>query len=111
MTLGLNDYQLKALSTAVYPKDQGKEYTILGLVGEAGEVANRYKKLVRKWPEDNAVLFDAYHDLADELGDVLWYLAAVAHELGYTLEDIASMNLSKLALRQSKGTLDSRGER
>lgn len=109
--MNLNEYQLKAMMTAVFDPAIATEYTALGLAGEAGEVANKVKKLLRDPPEDNAVLYDAYHDIADELGDVLWYIAALAHVLGYQMEDIAGMNLSKLALRQAEGTLKTRGKR
>lgn len=106
----LNDYQQLAKSTAIYQAvtDMGLIYTTLGLVGEAGELANKLKKVIR---DNNGVLtYEVQEALADELGDVLWYVAMVAEELDYTLNDIATGNLTKLAARQAKGTLKGAGD-
>ena len=85
--MNINDYQEKAISTAVYPKDQGLAYLALGLTGEAGEVAEKIKKAIRDtdhvWSRD---------DLAKELGDVLWYAANLADHIGYGLEEVAQIN-------------------
>lgn len=107
--LALTDYQIRALSTAIYPEDQGLAYTALGLAGEAGEVADKVKKLLR----DHGGKLGSQQlreGLARELGDVLWYVAAVAHELGYDLEEIAWINLDKLALRHQNGTIQGEGD-
>jgi NTP pyrophosphatase (non-canonical NTP hydrolase) len=105
---GLNEYQERAGSTAIYPgkgTDAGVNYTILGLVGEAGELANKYKKVLR----NNDFLSPSKRsELMDELGDVLWYTAALANELGFTLEQVARFNLCKLADRKTAGTLKNR---
>lgn len=94
----LNEYQQKAAGTAVY-KDQkkvdGLTYAVLALCGETGELANKLKKHLRAGTEvDRDVL-------EDELGDVLWYVSAVAQELGYDLETVAYDNLYKLAARNA----------
>ncbi len=99
----LNDYQHEAASTAIYPKAKGLEYTTLGLVGEAGELANKVKKILR----GDSVDFFA---LRDELGDVLWYVAALATELGYPLEIVAKRNLEKLASRKERGVTKGEGD-
>lgn len=94
----LNEYQVKRAEYAVYP-DAGTgsvaplTYSVLALCGEAGELANKLKKHLRASTDIDARL------LADELGDVLWYVAAVASELGWTLEDVAKYNLGKLLAR------------
>ena len=106
----LNEYQDRARNTAIYPKEHGLTYTVLGLVGECGEVANKAKKIIR---DHGGVLTDESRSiLADELGDVLWYLANVSFEVGVELETIADMNLTKLSARQASNTLkgDNRGE-
>jgi NTP pyrophosphatase (non-canonical NTP hydrolase) len=100
----LNTYQGLALETAVYPKDVKVIYPLLGLAGEAGEVADKYKKVLRGDKELDA---DA---LAGEVGDVLWYVAVLAFDLGYTLEEIAQKNVVKLASRQERGVIKGDGD-
>jgi NTP pyrophosphatase (non-canonical NTP hydrolase) len=105
----LNDYQLESRSTARYP-DVGNNliYPTLGLTGEAGEVADKVKKLIR----DRGGVVDQQftEDVALELGDVLWYVAQLATELGLTLEQVASANLGKLKSRSQRGTLQGEGD-
>ena len=100
----LNEYQRKARSTAIYAANCAILYPALGMVGEAGEVANKVKKILR----DNK--FDR-DDIAKELGDVLWYLAILAKDLGFNLSDIAYDNLKKLEDRQKRGTLGGSGDK
>lgn len=85
-------------------------YTVLGLTGEAGEVANQVKKYIR---DDEFVwTTDRLGKVYDELGDTLWYLTAVCNELGFDLADVMSSNIAKLEGRKKKGTLkgDKRAE-
>lgn len=93
----LNEYQRQAQATAVYSKDRTEAltYTVLALCGEAGELANKLKKHLRARTEPNTEV------LADELGDVLWYVSAVAQELGTDLETVALFNIDKLAARKA----------
>ena len=84
----LNDYQVAAMATAVYTEYVGLAYTSLGLAGEAGEIANKVKKIYRD--NDGELTRQAQADLMDELGDVLWYVAALATEIGYDLDDVAA---------------------
>jgi NTP pyrophosphatase (non-canonical NTP hydrolase) len=105
----LNEYQEAALDTAVYP-DQGANfaYPALGLAGEAGEVADKLKKVIR---DNGGVLTDPVRDaVAKELGDVLWYVSVLAHEMDYSLEEIAQTNLDKLASRQERGVIAGSGD-
>lgn len=104
----LNEYQKAALTTAVYPEDKRIIYPALGMCGEAGEVADKVKKVIR----DNDQQFDEEKKLAIayEVGDVLWYCATMAHDLGYTLEEVAAMNIHKLASRKQRGTLSGSGD-
>ena len=67
----INEYQEMTQATAIYPKETGLYYTTLGLIGESGEIANKVKKVIRD--DDGIVSSEMREDLADELGDVLWY--------------------------------------
>lgn len=102
----MNEYQNLALETAVYP--QPIIYPTLGLTGEADEVSDKIKKVLR----DNNSQFtaDKKIEIAKEIGDVLWYCATLSHDLGYTLEDIARMNYEKLHSRQERGKLHGSGD-
>lgn len=102
----LNEYQHKALETAIYPTPI--IYPALGLCGESGEVADKVKKVLR----DNNSEFtqEKKREIAMEVGDVLWYCATLANDLGYTLEGIADMNYEKLHSRQLRGKLGGSGD-
>jgi NTP pyrophosphatase (non-canonical NTP hydrolase) len=81
-------------------------YPALGLAGEAGEVADKVKKIYRDGRDD--ARFKS--DIAREIGDVLWYCAALADDLGYSLQQIAEMNIYKLQCRMNKGTIVGDGD-
>ena len=104
-----DDYQRAALRTA-RAKDAPDEFLhlVLGLVGEAGEIAEKVKKLVRDQDGDVARL--DRDDMAAELGDVLWYTAVLADFLGLSLDDIARRNVDKLADRQRRAVLGGSGD-
>lgn len=106
--MNLNEYQEAALTTAVYPEDKRIIYPALGMCGEAGEVADKVKKVIR----DNNQSFDTARkiEIAKEIGDVLWYCATMAHDLGFTLESIAQMNISKLQSRKERGMIGGSGD-
>jgi NTP pyrophosphatase (non-canonical NTP hydrolase) len=95
--------------TAVYPgAGDNLIYPTLGLAGEAGEVAEKVKKLIR---DDSGVLSDERRAaIAKELGDVLWYVAQVATEAGLDLDEIAAANLEKLLSRAQRGVLQGSGD-
>ena len=101
--MNFEQYQKRALKTAIYPKELGLYYTALGLSGEAGEVSEKIKKLIRDGTLDR-------ESLIKELGDVLWYLSALSNELGISLQQVAEKNLQKLALRSAKGSLNGEGD-
>lgn len=106
---GIADYQRAAQTSAVYPEDKAIEYLILGLASEAGEVAGKYKKIIR----DKYGLMDADSKaaLADEIGDVLWYVAMLSMELGFSLDTIAINNAVKLSDRMSRGAIRGDGDK
>lgn len=107
--MGLNDYQAAALRTAAR-KDKPNEllHLVLGLVGESGEIAEKLKKWIRDHESDERKI--DRQDIAEELGDVLWYLAVLADYLDLDLDDIAQSNLAKLASRQARGVLGGAGD-
>lgn len=111
-SLTLEEYQLKTAETAVYPEvGEGSvlavAYCGLGL-GEAGEVQGKIKKILR---DSNGIINDEHRSqIEGELGDVLWYVAQLASELGLSLELVAQHNLDKLADRRARGVLQGSGD-
>ena len=103
-----NTYQRWTRETAIYPKDASVTYTALGLVGEAGEVANVVKKILRD--DGGKVSEEKQEKLKAELGDICWYLARLADELGLELEDIMDANVFKLQSRLERGQLKGSGD-
>lgn len=105
----LTEYQEAALRTAA-DKNKHNEFfhLVLGLVGESGEIAEKVKKLVRDKNSDLTMLDK--NDIAKELGDVMWYVATLAHFLDFDLEDIGQKNIAKLADRLTRGKLAGAGD-
>lgn len=109
LPLSLNAYQAGALKTVIYPDKWKVIYPALGLGGEAGEFSGHVKKyFIRDGVGD--LTEEEREVLKKELGDTLWYLALAAHDLGFTLEEVAQGNLDKLASRQKRGTLRGSGD-
>ena len=102
----LNNYQMQARKFAIYPERMNIVYPALGLAGESGEVADKVKKIYRDGRDD--AYFRA--EIAKEIGDVLWYCANLAEDLGFTLQQIAEMNIYKLRCRKTKGTIAGSGD-
>lgn len=104
----LNEYQRAALETALYPSEQKIIYPTLGLAGESGEVADKIKKVLR----DRHGVFDVTTrtEIAKELGDVLWYVAVLSNDIGYTLDEIGKMNNEKLQSRKRRGVIGGEGD-
>lgn len=110
--LTLNGYQDAAMTTRT-AETYGSSaivYPTLGLTGEAGEVADKVKKVLRGDNGTREFDDEAREAIAYELGDVLWYAAALAKDLGYDLEVIARMNLRKLQDRQSRSVIHGNGD-
>jgi len=105
----LNEYQKRAKTTAVYTSaEQQLVCTVLGLNGEAGEVAEKIKKIIR---DKNSVVSDLDRtEIQKELGDVLWYLAVLSDTLGIEFEAVAHMNLEKLQSRFDRGAIHGQGD-
>ncbi len=105
-----DEYLRAALRTA-RDKDAPQEFMhlVLGLVGEAGEIAEKVKKLVRDKDGDLAQL--DRDDMAAELGDVLWYTAVLTNFLGLSLDDVAQRNIDKLSDRERRAVLGGSGDK
>jgi NTP pyrophosphatase (non-canonical NTP hydrolase) len=104
----LDMYQKVAKTTAIYPREQAIIYPTLGLTGEAGEVANKVKKIIRDGSDKTSE--DMVQAISSEIGDCLWYIAILADDVGVKLSDIANANLEKLANRKEKGTIHGSGD-
>ena len=107
-SMTINEYQVGALTTKQYGAGANIIYPSLKLNGEAGEVAEKVGKVLR---DNNGVFTDEIKKaIAMEIGDVLWYCAALAEDLGFTLQEIAEWNLAKLASRRERGVISGNGD-
>lgn len=104
----LNEYQAHALETAIYPEDSRIIYPTLGLTGESGEVADKVKKVIRDANQEFTP--EKKREIMKEIGDVLWYCAALSHDLGYTLEEVAQTNVDKLSSRKERNLIHGNGD-
>lgn len=106
--MNFTHYQTNARATAIYPHDYEVVYPVLGLTGEAGEVAEKIKKQLRggKSLHDE----DFREAVVKELGDVLWYISNLASDLHVNLDDVARINLEKLAARKQNNTIQGDGD-
>ena len=105
----IDDYQNTAKTTAIYPQEHKILYPALGLAGEAGEVANKVKKIIRDGVQNMQP--DWKQQLAAEIGDALWYCAVLADDLNMSLSTLAAQNLEKLERRKEQGTLQGSGDK
>lgn len=103
-----DDYQKDCLKTAIYPEVCKVMYPSLGLAGESGEVCDKIKKVYR---DDEGIISDEKRkEIAKEIGDVLWYCAALCSDLGISLQSVALMNKDKLFSRLERGVLHGNGD-
>ncbi len=108
MDISMNDYQEAALSTAIYPNDGKISYLALAICGEAGELADKVKKVLR---DKKGQFYNAdLTAIALELGDILWYGANLAKVLGFDLSEIANLNIEKIKGRVRRGTIHGNGD-
>lgn len=111
MTMDFDEYQRHTQNTAVYPGQgdfAGLAYVALGLCGEAGEVAEKVKKV---WRDDGGeVSVERRAEIEKEIGDVLWYAARASWEIGVSLSAIAEQNIAKLSDRRRRDALAGSGD-
>lgn len=122
--LTLKEYQVKAMTTCM-PSSENFSYMFLNLVGEVGEFASKVAKAIRKEkayiggqneidePNDLTIInndADFTEELKREAGDVLWQLSGLCTVMGWSLDDVAQMNLDKLASRKQRGVIDGNGD-
>ena len=103
-----NEYQTEAVKTAIYGSGNKVIYPTLGLCGEAGEVAEKIKKILRN--KDGKYSPEDILEIQKELGDVQWYIANIANDLGINLEDVAAGNIEKLRSRRSRNVIHGEGD-
>lgn len=105
-----DEYQKQALTTAISHPDPLMDTSIwaMGVAGEAGEVIEKWKKIVAY--KDGIISSEDKAELAKELGDVVWYIAVLAHSLGLSLDEIMQANLKKLADRKQRGVQKGAGD-
>lgn len=105
-----DEYQKQALTTAIIHSDPLMDKTIwaMGVAGEAGEVVEKWKKIVAY--KDGQVSKDDLHELSKELADVVWYIAVLAHSLDLSFDEIMQKNLEKLADRKARGVQKGAGD-
>lgn len=108
--MNFNDYQKRALTTAKSKGDELKDimHWVLGVNGESGEIAEKVKKIIRD--KDGVFSDEDKKQIGHEIGDVLWYLAVLAHELNLDFEDLAQANLDKLQSRKERGVIGGSGD-
>ena len=123
MELKLNEYQKRAMDTCMESCNNWS-YMFLNLVGEVGEFASKVAKALRKetgmmdgsnfyyykFQDGEVTSSEMYEELKKEAGDILWQLSGLCSVMGWSLEDVAQMNLEKLAARKAAGTIDGSGD-
>lgn len=105
-----DEYQKQALTTASNHPDPLMDKTIwvLGIAGEASEVAEKWKKIVAY--REGVITEQDIEGLSKEIGDVLWYLTVFADHLGLRMDDIARLNNERLASRKERGVIKGDGD-
>lgn len=106
----LDEYQKEALVTAVFKEDKFQDlaHWVFGITGEAGEIAEKIKKIVRD--KDGKLTDKDKEEIIKEIGDVLWYLAVLSEHLDIKFNEVARRNITKLRSRQSRGKIGGSGD-
>ena len=109
----LEDYSQQAITTLLgdhdtLDMDASLISQVFGLMGESGEVAEKFKKLIRD--KQGKISDEDKQEIIKELGDILWYINSVSHLLGSNLEEVAQKNLDKVLSRKKRGKIQGRGD-
>lgn len=104
----MNEYQQIAVKNKMYGYGTPIVFPALGLCGEAGEVSENVKKMLRD--DEGELTPSRLARIKAELGDVLWYIAAMAHDMGVSLSDIAKGNVDKITDRRSRNVVHGEGD-
>lgn len=109
--MDFNEYQEKASVTATFTGKQEEHqlmYLALGICGESGEIAEKIKKMIRN---DEGIITDETRELLKlEIGDVLWYLSQLSRVLGFSFDEAAQANITKIMDRRARGVIKSSGD-
>lgn len=110
--MNFNEYQKKSQETWIFDYKNDEMRSILGLVGESGEIAEKYKKMLRgdKKYQGSDGRYCFVHELFSECGGVLYYLARICDYGGFSLEEVTNHNIEKLQVRKKKGTIKGSGD-
>lgn len=108
--MDFNEYQKKAVETAIYPEKHRIIYPAVGLGDEAGEVLGKISKWLRGDDGDGEMTKDRKEAIKGELGDVMWFVSNLANDLGFTLEEVAKFNIEKLQSRKERGVIRGDGD-
>lgn len=105
-----DEYQKQALTTLISHPDplMDKTIMVLGISGEASEIAEKWKKIVAY--REGVLTDEDKRELGKEIGDVMWYLSVFASMLGLSMDDIAHANAEKLASRKARGVQKGAGD-
>lgn len=109
--MDFDEYEKRARSTATFEGKQAEYelmYLTIGISGEAGEIAEKVKKILRN--DDGVITDEKREALKNEVGDVLWYLSQFSRTLGFTFSEAAEANLKKLADRRARNVIKSTGD-
>lgn len=103
-----SEYQANAKKTARYPREHAIYYVAMGLAGEAGELINKIKKIIRD--DNNQLTAERKEQIKQELGDLMWYIAMICEETGLSLDEVMEANNKKLLGRVERGTIGGDGD-
>lgn len=106
--MNLNDYQTEAMKFRL--PTAGVDYALFNLAGEVGELLSLEAKMLRDGVDELKPYTDHVTNVKKELGDILWHVAAIAKDYGFTLEEVAAANIEKLVSRKQRGVLQGSGD-
>ena len=109
--MDFDEYEKLASRTGVFEGKVAENplmYLGLGVTSEAGEVADKIKKIMRN--DQGVISTERKEALKFELGDVLWYLSQISRQIGIPFSEVATANIEKLADRAKRNVISSDGD-